>query len=105
MTALPAAAPLNVNTAPAEVLVAELGSLNLESARLLVLQRQQAPFKDLADFQSRTGLTGLDTDRYGVASRYFLASVRARYGEAVTELLVMLDRQQPWPRILWQKFP
>lgn len=105
VTALPAAAPLNVNTAPAEVLVAELGSLDLESARLLVLQRQQAPFKDLADFQSRTGLTGLDTDRYGVASRYFLASVRARYGEAVTELLVMLDRQQPWPRILWQKFP
>lgn len=105
VVALPAAAPLNVNTASAEVLAAVIPALGIDQARIVVAQRQVVPFKDFADFSARLprGIAIPDKVRFSVAGRYFLASVRARYGEATTRMQILLDRQKTWPEIVWQK--
>jgi len=43
--------PVNVNFAPAEVLVGLIEDLTLSDARLIVQQRQGQPYKDIADFK------------------------------------------------------
>jgi general secretion pathway protein K len=105
VVALPTAAPLNVNTASAEVLVATIPGLGIDQARILVAQRQSAPFKDLTDFAARLpkGATMSGKVSLSVSGRYFLASVRARYGQATTRMQVLLDRQNKWSEIVWQK--
>lgn len=105
VVALPTAAPLNVNTASAEVLVAVVPGLGIDNARILVAQRQTLPFKDTADFAARLQRTGAVPGkvRLSVAGRYFLASVRARYGQSTTRMQALLDRQKIWPEIIWQK--
>lgn len=105
VVALPAAAPLNVNTASAEVLVAAVPGLAIDHARILVAQRQSVPFRDLADFAARLPRSAATPGkvRLSVAGRYFLASVRARYGQSTTRMQVLLDRQKTWPDIIWQK--
>ena len=105
VTALPQPAPLNVNTASAEVLAAMLPSLGLNNARIMAAQQQSAPFKDIADFQARLPQAGITVSntRFAVVTRYFLASGRARFGEATTRMQVLLDRQDIYPLIVWQK--
>jgi general secretion pathway protein K len=105
VAALPQPAPLNVNTASAEVLAAMLPRLSLDSARMIAAQQQGAPFKDLADFKARLANSAMSVGdmRFAVGSRYFLATGRARFGEAMTSMQVLLDRRNPWPEIVWQK--
>jgi len=105
VTALPVTAPLNVNTASAEVLAAIVPGLGLDGARLLTAKRLSVPFKNLADFIARLPRADLrpDTLPLSVTSRYFIASGRARYGVATTRMQVLLDRAQIWPDIIWQK--
>ncbi len=103
--ALPMATALNVNTAPAEVLAALLPGLGIDQARIVVAQRQVVPFKSVPDFIARlpAGAAPADQGRFSVSGRYFLASVRARYGQATTRLQALLDRQKTWPDIVWLK--
>jgi general secretion pathway protein K len=105
LAALPQPAPLNVNTASAEVLAAMLPKLGLDSARMIAAQQQSAPFKDLADFRARLANRSISVSDapFAVSSRYFLASGRARFGEATTSMQVLLDRRNTWPEIVWQK--
>lgn len=103
--AFPAKVPLNVNTASAEVLAAVLPGLGIDQARIMVAQRQAVPYKNLADFTSRLphGVAISDTARFSVAGRFFLVSVRARFGQSTTRLQALLDRHKTWPDIVWQK--
>lgn len=106
VVALPMPAPLNVNTASAEVLAAVVPGLQIDQARLLVAQRQSVPFNDINnDFAARLpkGATMSGKVPLAVKGRYFLASVRARYGQAITRMQVLLDRQKGWSEIVWQK--
>lgn len=105
VAALPQPSLLNVNTASAEVLAAMLPKLGLDSARMMTAQQQGAPFKDLADFRARLANNAVSVSdaRFGTSSRYFLASGRAHFGEATTRMEVLLDRQNTWPEIVWQK--
>ena len=103
VTAAPVAAPVNVNTAPPEVLAALLPGLSLDAARAIVGERQQRPFRDLGDFAARSGRPDAGTQAFSVSSRYFVTTVRARYGEALVQMRAMLDRGTTWPEILWQK--
>lgn len=104
VAAHPASAPLNLNTVSAEVLAALMPDLGIAATRVIVADRQRVPFKDVNDFVARSRRsphapkTGL-----AVVSRYFLVSGRARYGEATTRMLVLLDRQNQWSEIIWQK--
>ena len=104
VAAHPAVSALNLNTVSAEVLAALMPDLGIAVTRALVEERLRAPFKDVNDFVARSHRsshapkTGL-----AVVSRYFLVSGRARYGESTTRMLVLLDRQNQWPEIIWQK--
>jgi len=53
IAALPVGTPLNVNTAPAEVLGAVLPAANPADIDRLVAERRTAPFADIADFEER----------------------------------------------------
>jgi len=105
VAALPADSKINVNTAPAEVLAAAVPGLSLDAARLLIVQRSRAWFKDLPDFKARLPSQDLnpDTARLATTSRHFLATGRARFGVSMVRMEVLLDRAQNWPTIVWQK--
>jgi general secretion pathway protein K len=105
VAALPAATPLNVNTASAEVLSATVAGLNIDDARVLVARRQAVPFRDVADFVAKlpASTTMPNKARFSVNSRYFLVVGRAKYGQAMTRMQVLLDRRTTWPEIVWQK--
>ena len=52
---LPVATPVNVNTAPREVLVAAIDGLDLGTAERLVQQRQRKPFATLDEVKAQLG--------------------------------------------------
>lgn len=103
--ALPAPSRINVNTAPAEVLVAITDGIDINVARVLVAERERAWYKDIADFSARLpeGAQTARGARIDVKSQHFLVTGRASYGSAMVRMEVLLDRQQTWPEILWQR--
>lgn len=105
VAALPPDSPLNLNTASAEVLAAVIDGLEIDAARVLVAMREQAWFRDFADFTARlpSSATAPLPAGFAVQSRHVLVHGRARYGVAVVSLEVLLDRQQGWAEIVWQR--
>ena len=106
VSALPANTALNVNTASPEVLAAVIDGLNLDAARQLVAQRQQAYFRDYPDFSNRLprGIQTATTDLI-VSSNYFLARVRVTIGGAEARGNALLQRGDlGWPVIVWRKY-
>lgn len=103
--AVPAPTRVNVNTAPAEVIFAITSHLDLNGARVLVAERERAWFRDVTDFSLRlpAGAEASAPGRLDVRSRHFLVTGRARYGVAVVRMEVLLDRNDIWPNILWQR--
>jgi general secretion pathway protein K len=91
---LPLATPVNVNTAPREVLVAAIDGLDLGSAERLVLARQRRPFNDLAALQTLLppNVTP-DAARVSVGSSWFEVSGRLRLEERVLEERSLLQRE------------
>jgi len=105
VTALPQATPVNVNTAPAEVLAAVAG-LPLDQARALVAARKARHFADLADFRERLPQpeAPLNETLLSVDSRYFLVTGHARFGRAKAGCQALLEREATaWPKLVWQK--
>lgn len=95
---------VNVNFAPAEVLVAVIDGLTLSDARLLVQQRQGKPYKDIADFRQRLphgGIKILESD-ISVKSDFFWVTGRASIGQAQVTTQVLLQRVSNWPVVVWQ---
>ena len=106
VTALPENAPLNVNTAPAELLAASLDGIDAAALAALLASRTEQPFRTLADFHARlpqtATLIGGDA-LYTVKSRYFLVSVRARQGDTIAQARALIDCDgAAWPRVRWQ---
>lgn len=105
VSVLPAArTPVNVNFAPAEVLVAVISGLTLSDARLLVQQRQGQPFQDIADFKQRLpheGIKIVDSD-ISVKSDFFWVTGRASVGQAQVVTQALLQRVSNWPTVVWQ---
>ncbi len=105
VAALPQATPVNVNTAPAEVLAAVAG-LPLDQARALVASRKARHFTDLADFRARLPQPAapLNETLLSVGSRYFLVTGHARFGRAKAGCQALLERgASAWPKLVWQK--
>lgn len=106
LIALPADAPLNVNTASPDVLAAAIPGLDANALASLAADRIERPFVSIDDLRARVRSAGAEiTDGAGLAvsSRYFLVSVRARQGEALArgEALVERTDGRP-PAIVWQ---
>ena len=106
VTALPQATPVNVNTAPAEVLAAAIADLPLDQAQALVTARKGRHFKDIADFRARLPktVTQVNETLLSVGSRYFLLTGHARFGRAKVGYQALLERETTaWPKLVWQK--
>lgn len=107
ITALPAATPVNVNTAPPEVLAAILRDARGDAVAALVASRAQRPFNDLADFRARLpqGATVAGEAAIAVRSDYFYVSVEARQGTTIARARALLRRGGPGkalPVVVWQ---
>lgn len=102
ITALPANADrININIASAEVLAAYVDKLPLSTARKLVIDRQQSYFATMADFAGRLPAgTSYNAQQFDVQSQYFLATGRARWGDASTHMQVLLRRIDGRPEIV-----
>ena len=101
---LPVATPVNVNTAPREVLAAAIDGLDLGTAERLVpgigvepqqvQQRQRKPFASLAEVKAQLGEgLALDAARVSVNSRFFEVAGRLRLDERVLEERSLLERR------------
>lgn len=103
--ALPETAPININTARPEVLVALIQNLTIDQAKALAARRLTAPITDYSLIREQLPPTANVPvqSRLSVWSRYFLASGRAKYGQAVSRMQVLLDRNSNWSVIVWQK--
>lgn len=100
---LPRATPVNVNTAPAEVLAARIGTLTLSDATSLVAKRNTASFRDLADFAQR--LPGkpfaASANEASVATHYFLVDGKVRMNRAGLDVQALIERNGVNTKIIW----
>ena len=107
VTALPQPSPINVNTAPREILLALLPDLAETDISTLLEQRRMAFFKSKQDFRSRLPQVAptLRDESFDVASNYFLAMVQVRSELADTAYVALLARstQSNWPKLVWQQ--
>ena len=105
LTLLPLPTPVNLNTAPREVIAGVLDGVDLASAERLVQARQAQPLKDPQEAKNYLPSTAvISSDRVHVISAYFIVSGRMRLDERVLEErslvyrnqldMVVLDRQR-----------
>jgi general secretion pathway protein K len=87
VTVLPQNTPVNLNTAPAEVLAAAIEGIDLGTAQRLVESRQRAPFKSFAEVLPilPSGQQQLDDRFVGLTTQYFIVRGRLRLGDRVLE--------------------
>jgi general secretion pathway protein K len=105
VVALPAATPLNINTASPVVLAAALPGLSADALAALVAGRASKPFVTIADLRSSlpSGTAIPDETSLATSSSYFLVSVRARQGETRAQARALLRRDgREWPIVVWQ---
>lgn len=105
VTALPEeAVTINVNTAPPEVLAAYVENLSLAQAQQLVFDRTRAFYTSASNFTEKLPQSALyEEGNFTVRSTYFLATGRARWGDSVTRMNVLLRRKHARADILWEK--
>lgn len=100
---LPRATPVNVNTAPAEVLAARIGTLTLSDATSLVAKRNTASFRDLADFAQRLPGTQFvaSSKEVSVTTNYFLVDGKVRMDRAELDVQALIERNGNRTNIVW----
>ena len=86
VTLLPEATPVNLNTAPIEVVLASLPGLEIAAAQRLVQQREQRPFASLQDLRALLGPAGEQLNER-------LHALRSAYFEVIGQLRIDQQRQ------------
>lgn len=98
---LPVATPVNLNTAPREVIVAAIDGIDLGSAERLVQARQRGPFRTLDEAREQLPQgTVLDPNRVSVVSSYFEVAGRLRLEDRVLEERSLLVRRENQVEVL-----
>lgn len=99
---LPRPTPVNVNTAPAEVLAARVAGLSFSAANSLIQTRETASFRDLADFSNR--LSGQYptplAHQISVSSNYFLVNGKVRMNRAGLEMQALMERNAAQTKLI-----
>ncbi len=100
---LPRVTPINVNTAPAEVLAARIDTLSLSDAAAIVSQRESAWFKDVPDFTQRLGDKDLSSasGQVDVKTSYFLINGSVRLDRAGMDMQALIERSGLVTRVVW----
>ncbi len=101
---LPRATPVNVNTAPAEVMAAMIPDLGLSGARRFVAQRERTFFRNLGDASALLNdQPVLSPTQMGVASNFFLVRGMVRFGRVESLSETLLERSPDRVEIIWQQ--
>jgi general secretion pathway protein K len=88
---------VNVNFAPAEVLMAILPGLTLQDARQIVTQTKTTPFKTTADFlQQLPRNLQNSTMNLSVSTKYFMVTGYATQGDGASAAHALLRRDTTW---------
>ena len=96
VTLLPRPTPVNLNTAPREVIAALFDGMDLASAQRLVQVRQSSPLRNLEQAKAQLPQSvALSAERASVSSSYFIVSGRLRLDERLLE-----ERSLIWRRDL-----
>jgi general secretion pathway protein K len=107
MTVLPVATPVNVNTAPAEVIAALVPGLSLSQARSMAGERDRGNwFNNAGDFANRLAGAGVKTAAPAVAtsSGWFLASGTVAYERARISMQALVRSAPPAaPDTIWTR--
>jgi general secretion pathway protein K len=101
---LPRATPVNVNTAPAEVLAARIKGLSLSDAALLVENRNNiASFNDLAGFAQQLPDKSIlaSSNEVAVSTNYFLVNGKVRMSRAGLEVQALIERNVTDTKLIW----
>ncbi len=100
---LPRATPVNVNTAPVEVLAVRIDALSPDDAAALAAQRKVASFRDLADFAQR--LPGKSftapANEASVETHYFLVDGKVRMNRAGLDVQALIERNGSHTKVIW----
>ena len=89
---LPELTPVNVNTAPAEVLAA-VTMLSLSEASALTLSNPRKKFVDKLNFQNNINAALIEGIELDVKSRYFLTVIRVRLDRAALDAVALVNRK------------
>lgn len=94
ITTLPTPTQININTAPAPILMALIKDLSETDAATLIAARQQQPFKNIQDFITHPTLAGLtiETQSITIASDYFRLTAQVQIDRATAQLHSILHR-------------
>lgn len=91
---LPVATPVNLNTAPREVLAAAIDGMDPGSAERLVQARQREPFKTVEAAKALLSQEQMkDASRVSVTSSWFIATERLRLDDRAVEERALIERQ------------
>ena len=107
VTVLPEKTPVNVNTAPAEVLAALMATMSVSEANTLIVRRKQAAWRDINYFSSQIGESrALEPASADVKSDWFLVETRIRLDRAALNAQALIQRAPGLmagggPRVVW----
>jgi general secretion pathway protein K len=91
---LPVPTPVNLNTAPREVLTAAIDGLDLGSAERLVQARQRKPFANVEEAKALLSEVQMqDASRVSVSSAWFEVTGRLRLEDRAVEERSLLERR------------
>ena len=104
ITILPESTPVNLNTAPAEVLMASLPGLDLSAARQWVSLRERGHWTSLEAARKALGPAGqnLQTGQHDVQTRYFEVTGRMRIDDVVQIEQLLVKREGNQVQMLWR---
>ena len=106
---LPTNTPVNVNTAPAEVLASLAPGLSMMTANSLVMRRKQAPYRDVNQFENEAlkGQGGSLPVQVAVKSDWFLVESHIKLDRATLNVEALVSRvttpalRQLGPHVVW----
>ena len=101
VTVLPRSTPININTAPAEVLAAIIDTLSAPAAAALVAGRERASFRSNADLRAQLPGMAIDDSRVAVGTSFFLVQGTVRIGRAALQMLALIERNGTTTRTVW----
>ncbi len=102
---LPTRTPVNINTAPAEVIAARIAGVDLAQAASLVSARARAPFRTLGDAQKAlaASVEAINPSEVGVASRFFEVRGRLRLQDTVVLERSLVQRNGMAVTTVWRE--
>jgi general secretion pathway protein K len=104
VSVLPKSGPINVNTAPPQVIAALSDTMSLDEAHVLVAKRDHAHFRNAGDLRNAMdNKPGLDERLVSFASQYFLVVVQIRHDRIALESQALFERNgQNFPNLVWR---